>query len=463
MEGSTYKPRPLTGGAVRSAIAQAAVAVAGALTTLIVARLLGPSGAGAYAIALSLLLGLMALGTAGLETGTSYMVSAGRWSPQAAFRQTQLVALGLGLAAAGAGLGVRYLAPSAFEGVSVELIVVTAAALPFVLSWLYASYLALALDRYETYALPPVVQSVVALVAVTGLCAVYGLDGAIAGLLVSHAVAAALTFVRARREAAEIPPPAGASDEDAGSSPLFAAVRFGGKTYLANALGFITYRFDLFVLNAAASQAAVGRYSVAVSVTSAIWLLPRGLSGVVLPRVAALSATEQGAHREMVEVKSMRHVSLLVALSALAMATALVVLVEPLFGADFRAAIGLGLILLPGSALLGLSGVLSATTIGRGHPMYSLYNALITTPIAIALYALLIPAMGATGAALASTVLYTLSFAITAWFYRRVTGRRLLPLLIPTRSELRDYRLAGRAARARLLSRRRPRESGSTP
>ena len=73
---------------------------------------------------------------------------------------------------------------------------------------------------------------------------------------------------------------------------LRAAMRFGSKTYPANVLQFLNFRLDLFLLNALATTADVGRYSVAVSVTSVMWLLPRALSAVVFPRVAHLSAGE---------------------------------------------------------------------------------------------------------------------------------------------------------------------------
>ena len=112
----------------------------------------------------------------------------------------------------------------------------------------------------------------------------------------------------------------------------------------------------------------------------------------------------------------------------------------PVYGPDFHDSIALGLIRLPGVALLGLTATLSATIVGRGHPEYSLYTALVATPVTIALYAVLIPAQEATGAALASSLSFALSFLLTAHFYGRATGRRVRSLLVPTRSEWQDYR-----------------------
>jgi len=81
--------------------------------------------------------------------------------------------------------------------------------------------------------------------------------------------------------------------------------------------------------------------------------------------------------------------------------------------------------------------------------MYSLYAGLVTLPLTLVLYVGLIPPLGASGAALASSLSYLLSFLLISWYYRRITGRRVLPLLYPTRAELEDLRsLAGATRRS---------------
>ena len=93
---------------------------------------------------------------------------------------------------------------------------------------------------------------------------------------------------------------------------------------------------------------------------------------------------------------------------------ALLFLVVPLFGAEFAPATDLGLILVPGAAAIGIAGTLSSSIVGRGKPSYSLYSALIVTPVTIGLYLWLIPSLDATGAALASTISYCLSFVVAS-------------------------------------------------
>ncbi len=412
-------------------------AVTGALTTLVLARMLGPAGAGVYAISLSLFLGLLTVGSLGLQTGVSYLVGAGRWSARRALAQTQLMALLLGFLSAGVGIGVSELVPSAFQGLGTTSVLLTAASVPCALSWTFASYVALAIDHYELYSVPPALQSSLTLVAAPLLASKHGAQGAVAALALSNAVAALVTLFAVARLVRK------RSGSRGERGRLWEALGFGLQTHASNVLSFLNYRADMFILNAYAGEADVGRYSIAVSFTTAVWLLPRALSTLVVPRVALLSSAkgdETEAHRAMVETKSIRHTTLLVLASSAFLAAALVVIVVLLYGPNFRPAIVLGLILLPGTALLGIAGVLGSIIVGRGRPTLTLWAALVTTPVAVVLYLVLVPKLGAVGAATASTLSYTFGFVIGAWLYRRAVGPGVIQAMIPTRDELADYR-----------------------
>lgn len=440
-------PRPLTGGAVMSGASRVTVAITGAAATIIIARLLGPRGSGGYAIAQTLVLLLTVASTLGVEHGIAYYVSAGRWSAASAYRASQHVALISGSIGAGLGILARVLIPSAFAGLSTGTTLIAAVALPFALSWLYFTYVALAVDDYEGYALPPAVQSVLALAFVGVLGAVDGVSGAVVGFVLAHVFTAIASRAAARRTL----PDSGPEDHSLGErGQLRRAVGFGIKGYAANALQILNYRLDLFVLAGVATAADVGHYAVAVAVTSVMWLLPQALSDVLFPRVAMLSArgsSEGQQLRDFVETKSLRHTVLVVLVAAGAIALALVFLVVPVYGSAFRPSVDLGLILLPGVALIGIGATMSSTIVGRGRPELSFFSALIVTPVTIVLYATLIPDLHASGAALASTLSYAGSFLIVAVFYSRVTEEPVLARLVPTRSELSDYRSLNGAIR----------------
>jgi len=439
--------RPLRSGAILLSVAQVVTAASGFLTTILVARIEGPEGVGAYTVALSLLLLLGALASLGLENGIAWSVASGRWDPGAALRESQLLAFGLGLLGVAIALLARLIVPDAFGGLSVGLTALAAGGLPFLISWQYTRWLAVALDRYEAFVLPPALVSVLALVLCGAGAALAGVDGVVIGLLAAYALTAAVALVDAVRAVPRVG--AATSGGEGGRTPLREAIAFGIRANAANVLQLISLRIDLFVLSAVATGAELGEYSAAVSVTSVMLLAPQTLAYIVFPRVAALSAAgEEGeAQRSIVEAKALRHVSLLTLVSIPIVAVAMAIAVPLLYGRDFEGAIVLGLVLLPGVALFGLATVLAFTINGRGFPGYSLRAALISTPPALVLYGVLIPLFGDVGAAIASTASYALLFAVTAVYYRRATGDRVLPLLVPTRHEVADLRALVRAPR----------------
>ena len=137
-----------------------------------------------------------------------------------------------------------------------------------------------------------------------------GVRGAIAGMTISQAVVAAVTLWWCLRVLPH-------HVEDGRAGQLWRAVVFGLKSHVANMFAFVTYRLDIFILNGTASAAQVGQYSIAVSATQAIWLLPRALGAVVTPRVAQVGAGLAGGsdYQELVERKTMRHATILALVS----------------------------------------------------------------------------------------------------------------------------------------------------
>ncbi|MBD0326422.1 MAG: polysaccharide biosynthesis C-terminal domain-containing protein, partial [Pyrinomonadaceae bacterium] len=65
----------------------------------------------------------------------------------------------------------------------------------------------------------------------------------------------------------------------------------------------------------------------------------------------------------------------------------------------------------------------------------------------LALTFMLVPPYGARGAALASTISYTIIFALVALYFRARAGRSLIEALLPGKAELRELLLLGRVGR----------------
>jgi O-antigen/teichoic acid export membrane protein len=441
-------PRSLVGGAVVTAASRVLVAVLGGVTAMVLARVLGPAGWGSYYVAQSLAVMAVTGTSLGVEHGITYFVSSGRWGARSAFASAARLATVAGAAGGGIVILVRVLAPSAFAGLPLWLVVVIAGGLPFALAGLYVSYIALATDHYEASVATPTAQAVILLVLAVPGAVLLGRTGAIVAMTVTTGVIGVGAVVWGRSRL----PHTIATEPGA----LRRAVWFGIRGYAANALQFINYRLDIFILSASVSTVSVGAYSLAVAITSLLWVLPGSLSNVVYPRIARLSHEGSESTRALVETKSLRHASLIVAATSLLLIVGLELLVVPVFGRGYRPAIDLGLILLPGAAAIAVGTVVASIIVGRGKPSYSLYTAAVSTPLTVVLYIVLIPLLHAQGAAVASTASYLFSFAISCHFYRRATGRPLLPLLVPTRAEFADL---SRLARERFAGAGRSQDS----
>jgi O-antigen/teichoic acid export membrane protein len=432
MDATEPGPRPLARGALIASASRIVVASAGAATTIVIARILGPRGWATCTVAASFSAVIYVGSTLGVEHGIAYYVSSKRWAARSAFTSSMRVAACVGSVGAAIGIAVRLAVPSAFAGLPLWLATIVAGGVPFALACLYVSFISYATDRYEAATAIPAAQALLTLGLGVAGAGLYGVTGAIMGGAIATATVGVVSAMWGHRTFSDSTSPT--------STRLGDAISFGVKGYLGNALQMINYRLDLFILASVASKVSVGQYGLAVAITTSMWLLPGALSDVLFPRIARLSVGEDAATRELVEAKSLRHTTLVVIATTAGLAAAFAFLVTPIFGQGFRPTERLGLILLPGSAAIGLAAVVSAIVVGRGKPSYGLYNSLITVPLTLGFYATLIPAYGATGAAAASSISYVLNLLIFCWFYRRVSGEPVWRSFVPTISELRDLR-----------------------
>ena len=145
--------RSLRAGILAKVAAHAGIAVGTGLISIVVGRVLGPTGAGAYAVAVTYLAALVVISRSASSPAsrTSSARAAGR--PRRAFAATQVLALGVGVI--GAARRVRRLrarSRTRSRGVNETNMLIALVALPFALTWMLGCAVPLALDRYEAHA-----------------------------------------------------------------------------------------------------------------------------------------------------------------------------------------------------------------------------------------------------------------------------------------------------------------------
>jgi O-antigen/teichoic acid export membrane protein len=429
-----------------SVLVQGGPLLAGGVLSIVIARTIGPSGNGRFALLVTLTGFAAMFVSLGLTAGLTYEISRRRWSVRQAFRTTYVAALVLGLAGFLGGLGFFVLThETVFRGIPEGLAILALSELPAVLAFQYADVIMLARERYESYAGLELAHSTTFLLIGAGLAIPFGLTGAVIGLPAAAVVGAlvgALLLVREARRDQVV---------DSGNS-LPRALRFGLQSWASNLLQQINYRFDVLILGGFATARDVGVYSIALTLTSAAWVLPQGLQTVLFPRVASLEESTLAGEISAEEsdaalAKAVRHAVLLSLPAGVLISVLLVVAVPLLYGEKFAETTLLGFVLLPGVLMIGVAKVLSSAISGRGYPRYTLYFGAISVPLTLALYFTLIPAFHAWGAAIGSSLSYGITALLALAFFRRVTPIGLREAFVPRVEDVADYGGLARLAR----------------
>ena len=220
-------------------------------------------------------------------------------------------------------------------------------------------------------------------------------------------------------------------------SLLRSSLSFGGKSYLSNTMRMLNLRLDALLVASLASGGAVatGVYSVASNLAELILYVPSSIRLSLFPLIAASSSADANRLTAM----ACRHTALITLLVTLGAGVGGPLIIELLYGPEFRNAIVPLFILLPGVWLLSQSILFYSDLDGRGRPELSVISRLLALVITVALDLWLIPAYGIIGAAAASLCAYAAEFVVAGLLFTSCTGVTWSDLLFVRSDDLRYY------------------------
>ena len=232
---------------------------------------------------------------------------------------------------------------------------------------------------------------------------------------------------------------------------------YGSRVSVGWVFQLVNFRVDVFILQAFVSLKDVGVYVVAVLVAELALTAGAALS----TSVGALVANYEGERRQSETIaSSMRHGIILTAATVGGLAVVGGFAIPILFGPEFSAAVTPMYILLPGMFFLGCGQVVAGNLRGAGRPGVSSLLAGLAVVVTLALDFLLIPRHGIDGAALASTIAYTVLGLAGLIALSRVTKLPIRSLALVTTRDLAPY-LSAVTAVPGILSRRVRRQEAS--
>jgi len=387
------------------------------LLVVIIARALGPEGNGQYAMAILLPNLMVNFLNLGVGPATVYFVGRGELTANQAMIGNFW--LGLRLAAIGllGGLPVLYFfGNSLFPGVPLGLLLFGLTAFPVSLLLAYLNTILQGLEDFRAFNATTLIPPYVTLAgtALTLLALGMGTQAAVAAYLLGQAfgLLAAITILRRKQH--------GEPKREPGVGQTRQVLGYGWKAHLSNILAFVNHRADIFLVNLFLAPAATGVYVIAVQIAERLWMLSKAASTVLFPRLSAMSADPPARLR--LTNRGFWVVLLLTASAGAFGAIALHWLLVPVFGAEYDEAMGVFLWLLPGIIAGAGSRVQSNCIAAAGKPEWNMYVAILVVSTNVILNIILIPVLGITGAAIATSIAY-ISNAVVKFFLVLKTGQ----------------------------------------
>lgn len=192
--------------------------------------------------------------------------------------------------------------------------------------------------------------------------------------------------------------------------------RFVAAVALANGVAWLNLRATLFVVERVHGLEVTGVYSVAVQLAELLWVLSAGVSAAAYHRLHG-----DGAAR--LALRAARWGVALAGVAAPLLALVAWWALPVLLGPAYAAARAPLLWLLPGVVVYAGASALSAWfTHGQGRPGWAARIAALSLAVTLALAAVLVPALGAVGAALATSAGYALAMGVALWSFLRAAG-----------------------------------------
>ena len=410
---------------------QIVTVILGIAAAIVIARVLGPEGKGAYALIILVPTVLVALGNLGIGIANVYFGGRKKYEINELASNSLIAALGLGIISSIAFL-IYYHSfhPSFLRDADPFCLSLAVMVLPFGLLAMYFSYLLLGQQKINEYNFLHLFQGGVLTLLILALLlgAKTGLLGACSAWAGSVFLGAILSFWLVRRMTdikwSFYP------------APFKQSVKFGIQGYLGNVIQLLNYRLDMFLVAFFMNVTFVGYYSVAVALAEALWYFPAAVGVVVIARTPGLTAEEANRSTPVI----CRNTLFLTLGAGVLLFVLGKFIINLLFGSAFLAAAQPLWILLPGVVALSICKVLSNEITGRGKPMINTTAAGVSLAVNIPLNLLLIPSMGIAGAALASTISYTMTAVIVLVAFIRISKNSLFDTVVIKPRDLEIYR-----------------------
>ena len=214
---------------------------------------------------------------------------------------------------------------------------------------------------------------------------------------------------------------------------ILGLLRLGGVYAVSLLLINLNYKIDVVLLGALSTSYETGIYSKGVSLAQILWHIPMVLSTLIFSRSASSKKSKEFSEKVVLLVKIIYPIVLIPVILIGLFAEELSSL---LFGVDFVSSGKVIKLLLPGIWLLTGFKILNMDLAGNGLPKVAMKAMAPALLVNVTLNYFLIPSHGASGAALSSSVSYTISTVLIYIWYSRARKIPLRDLILTTKKDI---------------------------
>lgn len=400
--------------------------ILGVITSIILARTLGPANFGIYSIIILIITLLGTFGSLGIAISNTYygVKKEYKWNDIAS--NSFIAAFILGIILLISFLLVFFFYPSFLKNINTTLVIIAAIATPFTLLMPYFQYILLGQNRIKEFNFTNIIQSALYLsLIIVILFFNNSLQGVLSSWTVSFVITAIIPVIFVYK-----------------SNPfklhfnfdIFKKTTiFGLKGYLGNVIQFFNYRIDIFLISMILSNyASVGYYSISVALAESLWYLPGVVGTLVFARTPGLTDEDKNRSTPII-CRNTFFITLILSIILFITANYIILI---LYGPTYLPAVKPLWVLLPGVIALSVCKVLSNEIAGRGKPMINTYAAIISLAVNIPLNLMFIPQLGIIGSALASSIAYFVSAIIVLISFLKISGNSISDTLIIKKEDI---------------------------
>lgn len=372
-------------------------------TAVVIARELGPTGRGLYAVAATLGAIGAQFGNFGLHASNIYFVAKDRTHLPALIGNTLVVVVLSCLVAALSGILFVYW-PS-LSPVHGSLLLLALAFVPISLAYLLIQGLLLGVNEVRAYNNIESLGKVLALVLICILVVFHGRSVELFFAATALSVMVTFLWALARLRRVSTAPPKV-------SWPVFRqSIGIGLRAYTIAFFGFLLLRIDLLMVKYMLGATEAGYYSISQVLAENTMMFPVVIGLLLFPKLSALKEREE---KLQLANKAVLVTAALMLPAVVIAAFAAAPLISLAFGRSFLPAVAPFAWLMPGTYFLGIETVMVQLLNSEGFPPIIVVAWIVNTLINVALNFWAIPHYGITGASIVSSACYFLMFVVVS-------------------------------------------------